>query len=557
MKNSNHLLALFLVSIVSLSMQAQTPTIGLLSYQPWATFEGYNLHFPHNQGNVWLLDNCGQIVHVWEDLNYKPGNGVYLTEDGKLYVAKGLSAISNPDLHAGGGGEKIEIRSWDNTLEWEWTLNTTTERLHHDIAVMPNGNILAIAWEVKDSLEAIQAGRNPLLIQESELWPDQILEIEPVGSDEANIVWEWHAWDHLIQDFDPTKDNFGVIADNPRKLNINMDEGGGRADWMHANSIDYNPDLDQIILSVPFFDEVYIIDHSTTTAQAAGSTGGLSGHGGDLLWRWGNPANYGQGDTTDQKLFFNHDSHWTRLGMTSSSPDWNKIAVFNNKAGADFSTVHLLSPTFDSYEWEYPLDGDVFGPVDFSWSYQRPTPQDLYSSGLSSIQRLPNGNTLICAGRFGYSFEIDDAEEIVWEYRNPLQGGNPVDQGTTLAMNDNLQFRMTRYPSDFAAFDGRDLTPLGYIELNPTTDCEALTGIDDLHAFEASSIAPNPASGRTVLNLIGLEAGTPVEVIDLNGRRVWAEKWTGNPRILDLSSWTPGIYLIKVEGMAAGKLLVQ
>jgi hypothetical protein len=59
--------------------------------------------------------------------------------------------------------------------------------------------------------------------------------------------------------------------------------------WNHMNSIDYNPTFDQIAMSVRGNSEVWIIDHSTTTAQAKGHTGGKYGKGGDLLYRYGNP----------------------------------------------------------------------------------------------------------------------------------------------------------------------------------------------------------------------------------------------------------------------------
>ncbi|GIR57077.1 MAG: hypothetical protein CM15mP64_4890 [Candidatus Neomarinimicrobiota bacterium] len=39
---------------------------------------------------------------------------------------------------------------------------------------------------------------------------------------------------------------------------------GPNGDWKHLNSIDYNEDLDQIIISSRHHDEIYIIDHSTT-----------------------------------------------------------------------------------------------------------------------------------------------------------------------------------------------------------------------------------------------------------------------------------------------------
>jgi hypothetical protein len=67
------------------------------------------------------------------------------------------------------------------------------------------------------------------------------------------------------------------------------------------NSIDYNPDLDQIALSVKGNSEAWIIDHGTTTAQAAGHTGGRRGQGGDLLYRWGNPLTYRAGTANDAR----------------------------------------------------------------------------------------------------------------------------------------------------------------------------------------------------------------------------------------------------------------
>ncbi len=243
---------LFVSFLMLANLSAQDNTVGLLSYNPDLAYAGYNLIFPHNQPNVYLLDNCGEIVHVWEDsAHYRPGNTAYIMPDGNLVKAKRHAVVINDPIWAGGGGAIIEVRTWDNDLVWSFEMNDSLNRLHHDIAVTEEGNIFGLAWEKKTYNEAVQAGRDTMLLPDGELWSEWVFEIDP-NTDQ--IVWEWHLWDHLVQDFDPTKDNFGVVADHPELLNINYTTNDGGRDWLHANSIDFNEGLDQILISTPFFE---------------------------------------------------------------------------------------------------------------------------------------------------------------------------------------------------------------------------------------------------------------------------------------------------------------
>ncbi len=536
--------------------QSTNNTVGLLSYNPTKAFDGYNLIYPHNQPNVYLLNNCGEIVHVWEDdTNFRPGNTAYLLEDGRLVKTKRPAAVVNDPIWAGGGGATVEIRDWDNNLEWSFTLNDSLDRLHHDIAITEDETILMIAWENKTAAEAIQAGRDTALLPDGELWPDYILEVDP-ETDE--IVWEWHIWDHLVQDFDPTKDNFGVVEDHPELMDINYTTNDGGADWMHSNSLDYDPINDQVILSIPFISEVWIIDHSTTTQQAAGHTGGFSGIGGDLMYRYGNPLVYRRGTAEDQMLFFQHDVKWIDDFVDPFDPFFGKLSVFNNRVDTAFSTANIFDPGFDMYAWEYPKNGDIWGPEEFLVTVKHPIPSALYSTGLSSTQYLPNGNFLLCAGRTGYAVELTPDNEIAWEYKTPLDGGVPVSQGDTLTLNDNLTFRMTRYPLDYAAFDGKDLSPKGWIEQNPdSTICNQI-----LPTFEQAKqydlqIAPNPADQMITLTW---EGGFYVtfEVFDLLGRPlIEPMKIAGGRKYLNTSDWDPGLYFIRINGTETVKVVIQ
>lgn len=548
------LLSLFCFILIICGLQAQN-TIGLISYNIDKAYEGYNLIYPHNQPSVFLLNNCGEIVHSWDDEDvFRPGNMAYLQEDGSLIKCKRQSDIASDAIWAGGGGAIVEKRTWDNELVWQFELNDANDRLHHDISVMPNGNVLMIVWELKTNEEAIQSGRDTSKLAQDVLWPDYIIEYDPNVND---IVWEWHVWDHLIQDFDHTKDNFGTVANNPGLVDINYDTSDGHPDWMHSNAIDYNAELDQIVISVPTFHEIWVIDHSTTTEEAAGHTGGNFGKGGDLIYRWGNPAAYRAGDETDQKLFYQHDVHWIDQFHDGSHPDFGKFAIFNNRVGSDFSTAVILDP-IDMYSGTYTLEGGSYLPTDFDKTIKHPTPSKMYSTGLSSYQILPNGNALICVGRFGYSFELTPDNEIVWEYITPIRGGNFLEQGdTTLTINNNLTFRTSRYPVDFIGFSGRDLSPKGYLEINPDeTYCDRLVPVKESGAALSVSLYPNPTHKFIGVDWKGTQ-NVRMKIYDLSGKQLMEYPIEFGYNSFDIAHFESGIYLVTIGEEWTARLIKQ
>jgi hypothetical protein len=232
------------------------------------------------------------------------------------------------------------------------------------------------------------------------------------------VVWEWHLWDHLVQDFDPGRENYGVVGDHPELLDANYPDWPVD-DWIHLNSIDYNAELDQILVSSRVWNEIWVIDHSTTSAEAAGHSGGRGGMGGDLLYRWGNPQAYHMGGPGEQVLFGQHDAQW----ISGDCPGAGDILVFNNGHGRPsgrFSSVDEIVPPLlpdDSYA---RTPGAAFGPTAAVWSYRAPVPTDFFSDYISGAQRLPSGNTLICSGADGWFFEVTPGQQMVWEHVNPL-----------------------------------------------------------------------------------------------------------------------------------------
>lgn len=492
-RNGLTVLALFLFMLLS-SLVAQEvdkerkvrkEQAGLVHSDAGA-FVGYTLFAPLFSNSTYMIDMKGRVVHQWES-DYQPGQSAYLLKNGHLLRTACPGPENNSIFHGGGAGGKVQEFTWEGELVWDFEYSSEDFLLHHDIEKLPNGNVLMIAWEKKSPKEAFDAGRNPERLGSEGLWPDCIIEVEPTGIKGGKIVWEWHAWDHLVQELDRSKPNFGKVADHPERINLNpldwesglskeeqekltalgylggpkkRNSKGESPDFMHTNSIAYNAELDQIMLSVLGFNEIWIIDHSTTIQVAAGHSGGKYGKGGDLLFRWGNPKAYASGSAEDQRLFSQHDATWIEEGLEGAG----HILVFNNgrgRPGDGYSSVDEIIPPMDDQRCYQRTDGSAFGPARAVWSYSGSNPSNFYSTHISGAQRLPNGNTLICSGERGKLFEVTPDRKVVWEYVNPVKGQPPRPGfGSTRPgdpppeMGKKVGMRVHRRPPGMAPHDG-------------------------------------------------------------------------------------------------------
>lgn len=441
----------FLFSMLgTISVNAQNQTAGLFISDTLSQ-EGYTLFAPNKSTTTYMIDHYGRLVNKWESTRLV-ALSVYLLENGNLLRS------------AAPGG--AQIFAWDGTLLWDFVYQDTNFHQHHDIEPLPNGNILMLVQGNPTWDDAVQAGRDTTQLDSRGLNKEFIVEIQPIGFDSGVVVWKWDLWDHLVQDFDPSKDNYGVVEDHPELLNINFDDNA-RREWVHANGIGYNADLDQIVISYRNTSEFYIIDHSTTTEEAAGHTGGNSGRGGDYLYRWGNPIAYGAGSVNDQRLFYQHNPHWIGAGLAGEG----HILVFNNgdsRLGGSYSTVDEIVTPVDAFgQYTWPAPGSAFGPSNGIQVYKADNPADFYSAKISGAQRLPNGNTIICEGSKGHLFEVTPDGQIVWDYQSPIGKDEITVQGDTLITS--AIFRTARYTSDYPGLAGKDLTPGAPLELYPFT----------------------------------------------------------------------------------------
>lgn len=351
-------------------------------------YDGYILINDAGANRVYLMDKQAIIQYEW-DLPNGIGNDVELLPNGQLL---GILVTEDPKIQNGGQGGILQLINSDNSVAWNFDYATEDYITHHDVELLPNGNVITMVWEKFTAEDAAQAGSS----LDIDIVPEAIIEVNPETNE---IVWEWHAWDHLVQDYDDTKDNYGSIADNPRLINLNyvldMDD-----DIMHANGIEYDEINDLIYMSVNFYSEVWVIDHSTTTEEAASHSGGTYGVGGDLVYRFGNPEAYD--NPMGERLF--HNNHHPLL---LSGDDLGKISIFSN--GND-----IMQST--AYEFVLPnpltLLANTNNEPTVAWSFTDP---ELYSGKVSGMVRLPNDNRMIAEGDFGV-WEVAESGEVVWKF---------------------------------------------------------------------------------------------------------------------------------------------
>ena len=532
----------------NLTLLSQVNTLGTISLTEEA-YDGYTLFSSYK--NTFLINNCGQVINQWSS-DYLPGHSVYILPNGNLIRAgrKDTSTIT-----FGGVGGIVEMFDWDGNLVWEFVYSSDDYRLHHDIYPMPNGNILVLAATVMSNEETILAGRDPNLVSGAGiLYNEQILEIKPIGTNDYSIEWEWNFNDHLIQDYDDTKNNYGVIEEHPEKLDINfLNDRIPAENWLHVNSIQYDETLDQIVISSRNLSELFIIDHSTTTEEASGDTGGTYGKGGDFLYRWGNPLAYRQGNEDNRTLFGQHFPHIIKPGLK----DEGKIILFNNGTDREpaFSEVMIFSaPTTSPGIYTYEPDSS-YGPEAAEFTYSSNEDNNFTSGILSGAIRLPNENLLICDGNSGRLFEITATNDIVWNYIIPMNNttGEISSQGDVLE-SGNSTFKGIKYSTDYEGFTGKDVTPGDPIESNFNLNTCLSLSTDNL-LNNNITIYPNP-----VIDLININTSLTileVEIYDVLGKRLNYIKV--NNRKIDVSGVNSGVYILKIKteiGIILKKILL-
>lgn len=478
-------------------------SIGLIKLDPDA-YEKLVLISPVNSTDTYLIDECGFIVNQWRS-EYRPGLSARLDKDGNLYRA---GRINSAIFRAGGLGGIIEKYNWSGELLWQYRLATDSMHLHHDFYLKENGKLLLIAWDLVSDDELEQKARQGWNVNH-QFYSETILEIDP--TDDFRVTWQWNAIDHVIQDRDSLKSDYGRISDNANRININLNSNivNNYLDWLHINSVEYDASTGLLLLSCNGIDEIVAIDQTSTSEEAAGQTGGNYGRGGDLIYRWGNPENYtGRLEPDEKYLFKQHDARFIK------TEDKIEFSIFNNARiidGQNYSSVERFElntiPTAST---------DIYALHDSTkrvWSYNLDADQMLYSKRMSSAQYLKN-RWLICSSDNGRIIEIDEEGKILWEYINPV-GPNQVFEQGEIPFGNTL-FNAVTYDNEFFQAN---------IDLNPGPDkIEEVNADPCLESNSSQEIGENQLLNKLRISAyqicLDYNNALDIQVFNMHGQKV-------------------------------------
>lgn len=536
-----------LLSVQLLFSIAQPRTVGLLQTSNEVT-PGYVLFSPIFARETYLIDKCGYLVNKWQS-PYLAGQTAFLTREGLL-----LRTARIPGSITGGGvGGRMQLLDWDGTVIWSYDIANDSMHQHHVALPLEDGTIMAAVWKKNSRQSAINKGFIPSTVPAAGIVSDMVIHFRPVGADSITILWQWDFWDHTVQDYDTDADNYAVISDHPELLDVNFreDPGANTAEWIHLNAIDYDPVNNLVLVSSKFHNEIYVIDRSTTLQEARGHTGGKYGKGGDFIYRWGNPRSYGRGTREHHWLYGQHDVQFIDEGL----PGAGNILLFNNgsnRTDSLYAVVEEIIPQKNpDGTFRFSSEGR-FLPEYPSWSYPKSPDRSFYSSRVSGVQRLDNGNTLICEGNKGLFREVDQAGSLLWLYKNPVNNLGAVLQGINPQNTD--VFTIRRYEPGFPGFSGRDLMSGGPLETGSIQGyCEQLNSVTSPQD-RGIWLQPNPASDLIEIrseNTTALQY--KYQIHDMSGRLFKSGKLSGTERI-DITTLPQGCFILTLDLRENGEI---
>jgi outer membrane protein assembly factor BamB len=356
-------------------------------------------------GNAYAIDTKGEVARKWP--SPEPNTGLGYTRplaNGNLLARVERTSLSGA-AGANTGADSVIEMDQDGRVVWRYS--DKERSLHHDEERMANGNTMFVC-----SKEL-----NVPAISNRILQDDCLIEVDPSGK----IVWEWQTADHFDEFEFSNEVKAEILAGygGEARLGLGSPPPAKAFDWAHMNAASPIPESaghtdarfkpGNVIVSYRYINTLAVVDRETKK----------------IVWKTVN-LTIGQ-----------HNPHFLPSGV----PGTGHILVFDN-GNVDVNTnprhassrpnsrVLEINPLTMSIVWEYNAEKSN-RPI---WSF--------FSHYISSAQRQPNGNTLICEGANGRIFEVMPDGEIVWEYVNQYSN-------VTGKIPNNTIFRAAKVPESW------------------------------------------------------------------------------------------------------------
>ena len=397
---------------------------GVTLYDP-AKADGTLILFSGADQKTHLVDMNGREVHRWDYPGFPSGildPALIGGRRGHVMVELSMMKQDDPAMFKGLPfiylDKSLAELDWNGKVVWQWGANAPggAAQQHHDWARLPNGNTLVLSLVARP----LPGFTLPKLVD------DAIYEVTPEG----DIVWRWVAGDHL-DEFGWTAEELALVRATKaiNYLTINDMKPVGPNRWFSAGDARFNPD--NIIVGSRQANIIAIIGKRT----------------GKIVWRLG--PDYPPSAPGPRKLpapvdqvSGQHDPQIIPEGL----PGAGNLLVFDDQGEAGYPPAKLnytggsrileIDPIKKEIVWEYSA-GDSGRP---EWTF--------YSSFISNMRRLPNGNTFIDEGMNGRFFQVTPAGEIVWEYVSPYFGKAPFGPGGKPVVT-NWVYRAQPVPYDW------------------------------------------------------------------------------------------------------------
>jgi len=258
-------------------LAAFVPRFGLAA-EP---FDGAILITPTRSKETVLMSADKTELHVWTS-KYEAASGARLLQDGSV-LRVAAENLGRPYVNLGLRGGRVQKISSDGKIIWDFWNAAVAHLACGDAIQLPNGHVLMAVMEWKGQADCASLGRDADKVDVTGLAAPGLMEFSPVGLNGGQLVWRWSGWDHLCQDRDAARPHYDAHRTELNRLDVHADVGKA---GLQISEIAYEVVSDRLWLTLPALNEVWVLDHSTSTEQAKTDEGGKSGKGGGLLKRF-------------------------------------------------------------------------------------------------------------------------------------------------------------------------------------------------------------------------------------------------------------------------------